>query len=718
MRTKRIAWFMATVITGVIARGSKLMPSDVFHAAARGQLSLVRDHVHSGIDPLAVDARGYGIVSNIIHGLQQQLERFPSPGWNTSAHHAALETLTNISSAVQLLGVNDSVARAMLAVSCPVVDASGLRVVRWVPQLLDAMTKQDVHDCLRERNAWGETVAHVAASSKASGFARIVLRASHPTALLQARWMEAVTKVAIRALAEQVATQREVSFSAIVRATDDSDLRQLLAAAHLAMPQRGMVATWLSTKDGLGRTAIATACSQGRWSAALSLLQTLRDATCSNSSCSLSPDGSEALERYQIPALEHAVSDCGRQALSSGFGLGAACGSDVHEPGLCLLETEFPGVMDGNMRDNDERGQGAASGHVGGAVESLQRMARAARANSCTAQAMQRGGHSECKPALGWAVPMAEHLERVRSIVGRVVEPRPVREVRGPSAAKALRECLLHGQGPCVLRAKEAPGAWNMPLVTGKTRFAESQTAKSRRQLALTRRRRESGAWTAVTSRAELLAQCGSLPTRLSGVPYSDSYALGRSESSTLGRHARDNMGIAGMRRLTAWLLQTRANNRDVPASAASTASGGSDGGLGEWRPPYSFQALPAALIERLVPTPSNATLDHSLRLHIAELIIGPAGSGAMPHFHGPAANALAVGSKLWIVSSPACASFSNRHPGEWLQLLPVWVKQHPLCASPWVFLQHAGDTVAVPRHFGHAVYNLEDTVAIAYEQP
>lgn len=113
------------------------------------------------------------------------------------------------------------------------------------------------------------------------------------------------------------------------------------------------------------------------------------------------------------------------------------------------------------------------------------------------------------------------------------------------------------------------------------------------------------------------------------------------------------------------------------------------------------------------------------------QLIAGPPLSGAMLHFHDAAVNLLLVGVKLWIFIPPSEASFIDAHAHDfWTKYyLPMFVYSNfsssPLNnvgytndTVPWHYigLQSPGDLVFVPPHWGHAILNLADTVALAYE--
>jgi hypothetical protein len=87
-----------------------------------------------------------------------------------------------------------------------------------------------------------------------------------------------------------------------------------------------------------------------------------------------------------------------------------------------------------------------------------------------------------------------------------------------------------------------------------------------------------------------------------------------------------------------------------------------------------------------------------------------------MPHFHPDAANVLVFGLKLWLVWAPQDAAFSGSHARdffrEWLRSEGPAAGETPTIA----FLQEPGDLVFVPAHFGHAILNLADSLALAVE--
>ena len=108
-----------------------------------------------------------------------------------------------------------------------------------------------------------------------------------------------------------------------------------------------------------------------------------------------------------------------------------------------------------------------------------------------------------------------------------------------------------------------------------------------------------------------------------------------------------------------------------------------------------------------------NLKAMHMLGTHLAshQFIMGGEGSGSPVHFHISAMNWAVVGRKRWFLWPPAERFWSNKPSLEWLQ--------QDFCnlpSPPIEVIQNPGDVVYVPRDYGHAVINLEDSVAVAFE--
>ena len=100
------------------------------------------------------------------------------------------------------------------------------------------------------------------------------------------------------------------------------------------------------------------------------------------------------------------------------------------------------------------------------------------------------------------------------------------------------------------------------------------------------------------------------------------------------------------------------------------------------------------------------------LRTHPVQWLVGGSGSGAPMHFHQDAFNALAVGTKRWVLRPPSEATLSTEHPLSWLRRN----SQQLLAEGTKSCTQSAGDVLYVPDSWSHLVLNLEESVAVAVE--
>ena len=123
-----------------------------------------------------------------------------------------------------------------------------------------------------------------------------------------------------------------------------------------------------------------------------------------------------------------------------------------------------------------------------------------------------------------------------------------------------------------------------------------------------------------------------------------------------------------------------------------------------------------------------------SFRFHPPQLAIGPAGSGAPPHYHADALNVLVRGRKRWLLWRPRRSFMSTRHPqgllaqldeqrqgreherdreGNQARTSPAILRQFEPDAE---LEQEEGDVLYIPEGWGHAVLNMEPSTAIAAE--
>lgn len=88
-----------------------------------------------------------------------------------------------------------------------------------------------------------------------------------------------------------------------------------------------------------------------------------------------------------------------------------------------------------------------------------------------------------------------------------------------------------------------------------------------------------------------------------------------------------------------------------------------------------------------------------------------PEGSGSPVHFHTDALNIAIVGRKRWFLFPPAQRFWGAKPAVTWM-----WEDYRSMEVPPIEVVQEQGDVVYVPTDWGHAVVNLEDSVAVAFE--
>lgn len=130
--------------------------------------------------------------------------------------------------------------------------------------------------------------------------------------------------------------------------------------------------------------------------------------------------------------------------------------------------------------------------------------------------------------------------------------------------------------------------------------------------------------------------------------------------------------------------------------------------------PMYIFEQrqLQAVLPEIAAAVPTSLPFLVGANLSPPQFYLGGNGSGAPPHFHGDAWNALAWGSKRWFLFPPNEARFSRIPISEWVDSRLGGITD----PAPIEVLQQSGDILFVPKGWGHAVLNLAPSVGVACE--
>ena len=135
--------------------------------------------------------------------------------------------------------------------------------------------------------------------------------------------------------------------------------------------------------------------------------------------------------------------------------------------------------------------------------------------------------------------------------------------------------------------------------------------------------------------------------------------------------------------------------------------------GRSKQNPGYIFDGQILHTHSRLAQDAPVPTLFSNFTIALKQFILGPTGSGAPPHFHRHAFNALVYGIKHWYLWPPGEAYFTFSHVQRWQREYLAGRLTSPRAIE---CIQRPGDVVYVPENWGHAVINLADSVAVAYE--
>merc|ERR1712173_333089 len=100
----------------------------------------------------------------------------------------------------------------------------------------------------------------------------------------------------------------------------------------------------------------------------------------------------------------------------------------------------------------------------------------------------------------------------------------------------------------------------------------------------------------------------------------------------------------------------------------------------------------------------------------LKQVSIGGVFSGAQPHFHGPALNALLMGQKEWILFPPQKAFQTKQTALEFFCYHHNMGEKKRKKLKYYSFRQNVGDVVFVPREWTHAVLNIEPSIGVAVE--
>jgi hypothetical protein len=199
---------------------------------------------------------------------------------------------------------------------------------------------------------------------------------------------------------------------------------------------------------------------------------------------------------------------------------------------------------------------------------------------------------------------------------------------------------------------------------------------------------------TPIFSRESLLAQFGDAEVHSGPIPYADEYGVDGEIKAPLREFIRDHMGSSEDNGCSG----PGANNDAPPLvfDAAALLRGG---------PATSLATLYARRLAAAFPRAANASA-----FSLSQLIIGPPGSGSAQHYHPAAINVALFGLKLWSIVPPADSAFADAAASEF------WRGGGAALHPHFEVLQGPGDIVFVPATWGHAVVNVCDSLALAFQ--
>eukprot|EP00050_Salpingoeca_kvevrii_P023101 m.137929 g.137929 ORF g.137929 m.137929 type:complete len:202 (-) comp9942_c0_seq5:78-683(-) len=104
-------------------------------------------------------------------------------------------------------------------------------------------------------------------------------------------------------------------------------------------------------------------------------------------------------------------------------------------------------------------------------------------------------------------------------------------------------------------------------------------------------------------------------------------------------------------------------------------------------------------------------------RIVLRQFMMGTAGTGAPMHFHGHAVNELIYGMKHWVLLPPEQGWFSSVPAHSWFpEELSHLRSDRPGETQLLECTQRSGDLLYVPENWGHAIFNLAPSLAVATE--
>jgi hypothetical protein len=579
---------------------------------------------------------------------------------------------------------------------CPLVDAVHYRLQRQIRALVAHLQAGALRACLFELDTNGEHVLHIASKSKASGFARYFLGHAHQTRrltqsattvddALNVSWSKVLSTSAANAAVNKITS---ATFSTLNHDTTigASDLALLLeTGASVGLGQR-----WLQFANAVPQQSpLLVACRAGRVRPVELLIQASAAASGGDTSpASLCREGRWNMSCAHLAAVGGHIGVLQKlvemkaydASVRDAFGRSAA---DVACAAGSVTAARF---LVGRAGDDDHRQR--CLRFFDAASKGLKTSARAVF--RCALHDSSSSSSSSSSSKLSVAMIMSRCTSKFAVNGG---DGRGSEDGYGVTDAQdAGNDDGGWGTGTASTPAASVQdrGWRNVPRIDG-TRISETDFARD--YFTLLRPVIMSGLgvldWPARSSwrRPAFLASRGDIEVLASGLPYPDLY------------------GVA--RRKVTLLEYVQQWTEEPPKRRDGDVSGdGVTDFVFEGSQFFNTAKLQADIV--FPPLLANLTMDTN---YLKQFSIGPSGSGAQPHFHGNAWNALVFGTKRWAFVQAPTGLFSVDavRPTRWTGAMgPDWAVE--------VGTQLAGDVVWVPEMHSHSTLNLAPSLAVACE--
>jgi ankyrin repeat protein len=551
---------------------------------------------------------------------------------------------------------------------CPLVDAVHYRLSTSLNILVEAMTAEQIRQCFSELDVNGDHVLHIAAKSKASGFARHLLTSRRNSGR----------------------TNRELDVKPIPKVVDSASFSELnhhdiVGSADLDVlldvgKRVGLLAnmSWYGRRNNYGETPLVVACRAGRVGVVERLLRVV----------------SISHERETVRRENQYNMTCAHIAAARGHvdvlqaALAASLSHDVQ-----VLATG--GVSEENKKEIDIYGRtvldvACMSGRTGVVLYFLARASDRNEQNEfvelCLSAARNvTGGEVDRLKCLFATNPKEKttciNIEREKKTKERVTGQRTDIPVR--------------------TRRFIEDGGWQHRNITDTTRtvpyirpddvtifFRDFYTL---RRPVVVRYKQEIQEWPASQKwkKESFLNTYGDVSVDLSVIPHAVLYDQPIHRSTI-----RDF--------ISSW--ETKVQMKDATM----------DNDLPLHDSPFLFDgekllsSIPG-LKNDIGELPKVFNFTQGSRTYLHQFSLGSIGSGAQYHFHGDAWNALVYGEKKWKFVAPPNGKFA-------INKICSTCSSSMMIGETYEVIQKSGDFVYVPEYWSHSTSNLGENIGIAYE--